>query len=223
MLRLKGKSADEAFVLLKLDKAGDDLLRSPKFSAWVSYMTSILKKHTKMAIVKKLNTRYGDDTLARMLEAAKRDPGTTEIATKLQVAQMRDWLRGGKSFDDVLVLLKLDDGVDKVLANPALDTLGVYINQFNKYNPGKQTNTIDRLTVQYGDEALAKMLEAAKKVPSTEKLAKELQVAQFTRWLSAGEKPAKIWKMLKMEKATWMKNPDADVWRGYLAFYKLHK
>ncbi|KAE9012447.1 hypothetical protein PR001_g15660 [Phytophthora rubi] len=41
MLRLKGKSADEAFVLLKLDKAGDDLLRSPKFSAWVSYMTSI--------------------------------------------------------------------------------------------------------------------------------------------------------------------------------------
>ncbi|KAE8903072.1 hypothetical protein PF003_g12694 [Phytophthora fragariae] len=193
MLRLKGKTADEAFVLLKLDKAGDDLLRSPKFSVWVSYMTSITKKHPKTAIVKNLASRYGDDTLARMLEAAKRDPGTTKIATRLQVAQMRDWIRGGKSFDDVLALLKLDDGVDKILANPALGTLGVYINQFNKINPGKQTNTIDRLTVQFGDEALAKMLEAAKKVPSTEKLAKELQVAQFAQWLAEGAKPANIW------------------------------
>ncbi|KAE9265399.1 hypothetical protein PF008_g31871 [Phytophthora fragariae] len=204
----------------KLDKAGDDLLRSPKFSVWVSYMTSITKEHPKTAIVKNLASRYGDDTLARMLEAAKRDPGTTKIATRLQVAQMRDWIRGGKSFDDVLALLKLDDGVDKILANP---TLGVYINQFNKINPGKQTNTIDRLTVQFGDEALAKMLEAAKKVPSTEKLAKELQVAQFAQWLAEGAKPANIWKMLNMEKATWMKNPDADVFYGYVAFYKSHK
>ncbi|EGZ15151.1 hypothetical protein PHYSODRAFT_265386 [Phytophthora sojae] len=161
-----------------------------------------------------------------MLEAAKKAPGTTEIATKLQVAQMRDWLRRQKSMDDVLALLKLDDGVDKVLTNPAFDTLEVYINQFNKLNklnPDKQTTTINTLMVQHGDEAVAKMLEAAKKVPSTETLAKELQVAQFSQWLKEGAKPANIWKMLKMEKATWMTNPDADVWRGYLAFYKAHK
>lgn len=101
-----------------------------------------------------------------MLEAAKKAPGTTEIATKLQVAQMRDWLRRQKSMDDVLALLKLDDGVDKVLTNPAFDTLEVYINQFNKLNklnPDKQTTTINTLMVQHGDEAVAKMLEAAKR------------------------------------------------------------
>ncbi|POM76729.1 Secreted RxLR effector peptide protein [Phytophthora palmivora] len=73
---------------------------------------------------------------------------------------------------------------------------------------------IDSLTTFYGDEAMAKMLEAAKRNPSTNTIATELQTAQFTQWLHEGAKPFHIWKMLNMEKATWMTNPDANVWRG---------
>ncbi|KAF1785989.1 hypothetical protein GQ600_16036 [Phytophthora cactorum] len=43
-MRLQGKSADEAFVLLKLDQAGDKLLENKQFSVWVSYMTKTTKK-----------------------------------------------------------------------------------------------------------------------------------------------------------------------------------
>jgi hypothetical protein len=42
------------------------------------------------------------------------------MGTKLQVAQMREWLRAGKSVDNVFELLKLDDGLDKLLTNPSL-------------------------------------------------------------------------------------------------------
>ncbi|KAF1795435.1 hypothetical protein GQ600_18563 [Phytophthora cactorum] len=44
-MRLQGKSADEAFVLLKLDQAGDKLLENKQFSVWVSYMTKTTKKY----------------------------------------------------------------------------------------------------------------------------------------------------------------------------------
>jgi hypothetical protein len=98
-----------------------------------------------------------------------------------------------------------------------------YIKQFNKANPGKETTLVNTFAVSYGDAAVAKMLEAAKRKPGTEKFAKELQTAQFQQWLVEGAKPAQIWKTLKMEKSTWMTNPDAEVWRGYLAFYKANK
>ncbi|POM66104.1 Secreted RxLR effector peptide protein [Phytophthora palmivora] len=141
----------------------------------------------------------------------------------LQTEQMWIWISNSKTIEDIFKLLKLDTGVNKVLTNPTLNSWGTYIQFYNKYKGQKPTSMIDSLMKYYGDEAMAKMLEAAKNNPSTKKVATELQIAQFTQWLREGAKPAQIWKMLNMEKATWMTNPDANVWRGYLAFYKLHK
>ncbi|ETI57242.1 hypothetical protein F443_00438 [Phytophthora nicotianae P1569] len=223
VMRFKGKTADEAFLLLKLDQAGDKLLESKEFGMWVSYMTKINKKHPKTAMVTTLTARYGDEGLAKMLEAGRWVEATSKIAGKLQIAQMKGWLQNKKSMDDVFKILTLDKGVDNILTNQNLNALGTYVNLYNKKYPGQETSVIKELMVFHGDEAVSKMLEAAKKVPETHTLAKALQTAQFKLWFVEGAKPFQIWKMLNMKKETWMMNPDAQVWRGYLEYYKLQK
>ncbi|OWZ06944.1 RxLR effector protein [Phytophthora megakarya] len=219
------KSTDEAFALLKLDQTGENLFTNPKFKIWLRYVDKTVEVQPKQAIVAILTAKYGDDGLARMLQAAK-NGRESKLATMLQTEQMWSWLTGtkGKSTDDVFKLLKLDKGVDKVLTNPNLKAWEDYVQFYTiKFNVKKPTTTIDSLTAFYGDDAVAKMLEAARKKPGTKRRAKKLQTAQFTKWLSKDIKPAQVWKMLKMDKQTWTTNPDADVWRRYLAFYKLNK
>ncbi|KAG2948412.1 hypothetical protein PC117_g6066 [Phytophthora cactorum] len=193
----------------------------------------------------------------------------------------RYWLWRKQSIEGLFKQLKLDGGLNKILANPKFNTWATYVNLYNKKNPGKEvtmagilTNTygdlalsrmlevalnvgnqrkmaavlaqqqrqgwqsagksaddvfgttmIKTFTKFFGDEALAKTLEAARHVPNTEKVATQFQTAQFTQWLRDGKKHEVIWKMLNMEKATWMKNPDAQVWYRYKDFYKanIHK
>ncbi|KAF4130444.1 hypothetical protein GN958_ATG20338 [Phytophthora infestans] len=223
VMRFQGKTADEAFTLLKLDQAGDKLLENKQFSVWVSYMTKTNKKHPKTAIVTALAARYSDERLATMLEAARKVDATSGIATKLQAAHMKVWLRKKTPMDTVLGFLTLDKGVDKLLTNPSFTALKTYVRLFNNKNPGKETSVIKEMMVFYGDEAVSKMLEAAKKVPNTHAQATAMQTAQFKLWFAEGAKPSRIWKMLNMEKASWTTNPDAQVWRGYLDYYKLQK
>ncbi|KAG3112699.1 hypothetical protein PI124_g6659 [Phytophthora idaei] len=68
----------------------------------------------------------------------------------------------------------------------------------------------------------AKVIEASKKVSSTQKFAEELQVALFSQWLREGAQPKQIWSMLRLEKATRKGDPNGEIWRGYRAFYYLH-
>ncbi|KAL3663735.1 hypothetical protein V7S43_011150 [Phytophthora oleae] len=222
-IKLKAKS-DAAFKLLNLDQAGDKAFKSPQFKTWLSYMSSISEKYPESAIMSTLAARYSDKTLIKMLEATKKIEGMEGIATKMQGAQVKGWMRSGEIADDVFELLKLDKSIKNLLTNPKLDIWSGYLTLFNKYSqPGKETTVVNTFVKYYGDEAVAKAIEAAKKISSTKEKATELQVALFTQWLMEGAKPHQIWKMLRMEKATWMKNPDANIWREYLAFYKLHK
>ncbi|OWZ02100.1 RxLR effector protein [Phytophthora megakarya] len=170
-----------------------------------------------------LTAKYGDEGLAKLFQAAKNVPESEAVATKLQTEQMWVWLTNGNSIDAVLKLLKLDDGVDKVFMNPNLKSWEDYIQFYNKFMDEKPTTTIDSLMKFYGDETVAKMLEAATKAPNARKIATDLQTAQFTQWLREGAKPAQIWKLLNMNKQTWMTNPDAQVFYKYVEFYKLHK
>nr|KAH7495970.1 RxLR effector protein PSR2 [Phytophthora ramorum]KAH7496251.1 RxLR effector protein PSR2 [Phytophthora ramorum] len=160
----------------------------------------------------------GDEALRKVLEAVKKTSSANDILKKLQVRP-----RNQRSVDNMFELLKLDEGVSKLLTSPNLNAFVTYMNVFNRGNPAKETTLVKTMTISYGDELLAKALEAAKHVPSTRKMATDLQMAQFSMWLSEGAKPSQIWKILKMNKATWMTNPDAQIWRGYNEFFKLHQ
>ncbi|ETN14845.1 hypothetical protein PPTG_07098 [Phytophthora nicotianae INRA-310] len=222
-LRFKGIPADDVFVLLKLDQAGDKILENKQFGTWVSYMTKTNKKYPEVAMVAKLTTVYGDEVLAKILQAGVKVKSTNSIARKLQFIQMTGWMQQTNSIDDIFRLLKLDEGMEKLLTSPNLNILERYIEVYNKFNGVKRTSLIKEMMRFYEQKAVSTALEAAKKNPSTNALATELQAAQFRQWFADGVKPPKIWKMLEMKKSTWTLNPDAQVWRDYNAYYWLQK
>ncbi|KAK1941110.1 hypothetical protein P3T76_007816 [Phytophthora citrophthora] len=221
-IKLKAKS-DLAFKMLNLDEAGDKAFKSPQFKSWIGYMSSMSEKYPESAIMSTLATRYSDKTLVKMIEATKKLEGMEGIAKKMQDVQVKSWVQRGNTADDLFELLKLDRGMENLL-NPKLDIFSGYLNLFNKYSkPGEETTLVSTFITYYGDEVVAKTIAAAKKVSSTKEKATELEMALFTQWFLDGAKPHQIWKMLRMEKSTWMRNPVANIWREYLAFYKLHK
>lgn len=89
--------------------------------------------------------------------------------------------------------LGLDKAGDKVFSDPLLVTYVQYMKAFNKEYPHTETTLIQALSKSYG-EKLPTMLEAAKKVPSTEKLATNLQAAQFKQWIAEGKTPDAVFK-----------------------------
>ncbi|ETP37357.1 hypothetical protein F442_14832, partial [Phytophthora nicotianae P10297] len=95
------------------------------------------------------------------------------------VSQLDDWLTQGKSADDVFQLLTLDKAANGLLASPHLNEWISYMKRFNKVNPTKRTTVIDTLTKHYGDEGLARIIEAAKQVRATAGLAKRVQTEQI--------------------------------------------
>ncbi|KAE9275362.1 hypothetical protein PF008_g29367, partial [Phytophthora fragariae] len=99
-------------------------------------------------------------------------------------------LKEKKTPDDVFKMLKLDDGLETVLENQKLQLWTAFVNKFNKKKRGEREVTIlGMLTKTYRDEAVAKMLEAAKQNPSTEWLATKLQNEQQIVWIVNGVSP----------------------------------
>ncbi|KAG1694407.1 hypothetical protein DVH05_021487 [Phytophthora capsici] len=217
-------SPEEYFKMLKLDDGVDKFLASSNLDTWIKYVARYNTKNPgqDVSTIKILTKFYGDEELAKVLGAGKKVATTEKVATELQSAQFKQWL-SLYSTDDVFRLLKLDNDLNSLLINPNLITWITYLGQFNANNPGKGTTMIKTFTKFYGEIPLAKMLESSSLVPKTEKVATQFQTAQFKQWLRDGKKPAEVWKSLKMEKATWMQNPDAQVWYKYKDWYKLNK
>ncbi|ETN03633.1 hypothetical protein PPTG_15608 [Phytophthora nicotianae INRA-310] len=221
----KTLSPEEYFKVLKLDDGVDKLLANPKLETWLSYVGKFNAKHPgqETTVIQTLTKFYDDVDLVKALEAAKKVPQTENIATDLQTTLFSTWIRNKISPDNAFKMLKLNADVDTLLTNPNLIIWITYLGQFNAANTGHGTTMIKTFTRFYGDEKLAKMLEAARHVPNTEKVATQFQTAQFIQWMRDGKKQNVIWKMLNMEKATWTKNPDAQVWYRYKDFYKANK
>ncbi|KAL4139870.1 hypothetical protein PRNP1_015515 [Phytophthora ramorum] len=104
------KSLDDVFTKLRLDKAGDNLLKEPKFKTWVKYMHNYNKKNgledsSGLSIVSKYFT--DDKRLSAMIEAARKKRSTTRIGNDLRVDQLRQWMREQKHPRDVFALLNV--------------------------------------------------------------------------------------------------------------------
>ncbi|KAE8965757.1 hypothetical protein PR003_g27728, partial [Phytophthora rubi] len=99
-----GKTADDAFKLLKLNPKMDDFLKSPALGSWVSYV-KMLKEDPYKLLLATLSTHYTDEGLSRMLVVAKQDYKTVSIAGKLEDALFNRWKVQGKSAESVFKLL----------------------------------------------------------------------------------------------------------------------
>ncbi|KAG4247681.1 hypothetical protein PC116_g4534 [Phytophthora cactorum] len=85
--------------------------------------------------------------------------------------------------------LQLHKSGNALLNNPQLSVWMGYMNLFNKVNPTKKTSMVAALTAHYGDQGLTRIIEAAKKVPTTSTMAKHLQTEQIQRWMADKKTP----------------------------------
>lgn len=213
------ETVDDIFTLLKLDEAGGNLFRSPQFKTWTTFATTSAPKNPEIPMMMSLKTRYSDESLAGLIESATKVPSTEEIAIKLQTDMLNRWRLDRKSSDNILSLLKLNKGGDDIIGSPEFNTWAIYTSLINKKDP--EVAMISTLTANYGDEALAKMLETAKQVRETKAMAKDLQNAQFNNWLEKDFTPTKVLNLLGMQHQ--LREPNAIVWYTYKAFYETAK
>uniref|UniRef100_H3H6F3 RxLR effector PexRD54 WY domain-containing protein n=1 Tax=Phytophthora ramorum TaxID=164328 RepID=H3H6F3_PHYRM len=137
-----GKSSDDVFTLLKLDKAPDNFFDNPLYKTWGSYMNVYNNKHPgkQTNLFKTLTTKCKDKPLIKILEEAKKFPNLESTASKLQTEKIQSYLAIKKSPDDVFKLFGLGDAWDNVIGNPLFKTWLTYVKKFDRENPGKKTD-----------------------------------------------------------------------------------
>ncbi|KAL4145923.1 hypothetical protein PRNP1_011796 [Phytophthora ramorum] len=185
-----GKTADDVFKLLQLNKDGDTIFASSVWSVWSSYLTKLDKENADELMFVVLKKHYGgDEGVAKMVSVANKEASTKDIGTKLEEEL---WRSQGKGGNDIFKLLKLDEEGQKFFESPALSTWVSYVTKFNKQNPG----AISQLEKRFGgDIELARMIGFAKLKATnagTEKVITQLQNLQFKHWVAAGMTPERV-------------------------------
>uniref|UniRef100_H3H3S2 RxLR effector PexRD54 WY domain-containing protein n=1 Tax=Phytophthora ramorum TaxID=164328 RepID=H3H3S2_PHYRM len=107
-----GKSSDDVFTLLKLDKTEKNFFGNPLYKTWSSYLNGFNNKNRgkEANLLKTLTTHYNDKPLIKILEEAKKSPHLESTASKLQTEKVQSYLTIKKSPDEVFNLLGLGDG-----------------------------------------------------------------------------------------------------------------
>nr|KAH7498929.1 RxLR effector protein PSR2 [Phytophthora ramorum] len=210
-----GKTADDVFKLLQLNKDGDTIFASSVWSVWSSYLTKLDKENVDELMFVVLKKHYGgDEGVAKMVSVANKEASTKDIGRKLEEEL---WRSQGKDGDDIFKLLKLDEEGQKFFESPALSTWISYVTKLNKQNPG----AISQLEKRFGgDIELARMIGFAKQQATnagTEKVVTQLQNLQFKQWLAAGMTPERV-------SAKMLLTPfDTRNTKVVLDFYDFHK
>ncbi|KAG6612043.1 Avirulence (Avh) protein [Phytophthora cinnamomi] len=194
------------------------MLENPKFKTWAAFMSATNKQNLDAAMISALSTRYSDDVLSQMIIAAKQVPDTKELATKLQAGQASIWLSSEKSADDVFSLLKLNKANGNVLDNSEFAAWTKYVDDLNKNDVEKPALMMSStLASRYSDEAIMKMVEAAKTAPDTKCIAKRLETVQPPRWLSSNKSPVDMFKRFGLKAdENLLTNPKSNSWVKYL-------
>ncbi|OWZ21645.1 Avirulence (Avh) protein [Phytophthora megakarya] len=200
------KSVDKVFVRLKLQTTnGDQLLENPHFITWLYYVKALNAKTRgkSRSAISNLTEYYSHDGLARIFEAAKKKPGLENIASDWQRTQFRYWLDLSHKPDYVFRNLRLGYTAmyakDKLLEHPLFQTWINYMKYYNENMENQQGTFLATLGTKllYNDDEISKMIETAKKSPSTIEFADKLQMEQVDRWFSEGKSPTFVWLSLK--------------------------
>ncbi|ETO75242.1 hypothetical protein F444_09152 [Phytophthora nicotianae P1976] len=183
-----GKSADDIFTLLKLNKDGDKLFESPMLNTWVSYVVKLDEKNADELIFVALKNHYGIESVKEMIVQAKTRVTTENLASKLQEEV---WRSTGKTEDDIFNLLKLDK--DTLLEDPGLKTWVSYATKLGKHKETPDEfaviNDLERrldldslgLARKFGEAMISSQMGGRR--TATDVL-KTLQAMQFKQWMT---------------------------------------
>ncbi|KAL4114315.1 hypothetical protein PRIC2_014638 [Phytophthora ramorum] len=217
-----GKSSDDVFTLLKLDKAPDNFFDNPLYKTWSSYMNVYNNKHPgkQTNLFKTLTTHYNDKRLIKILEEAKKYPHLESTASKLQTEKIQSHLASKESPDEVFNLLGLGDAWDNVLGNPLFKVWLDYVKKFDRENPGKKTDWYLALHRAYGDGGVESMVYIGLQNPSTVKIAEMVQGGLLKRWLVKEKSPDLTFNWILRHPTTNEKlfaDPRFETWAKYLS------
>nr|ANW82094.1 suppressor of RNA silencing [Phytophthora infestans] len=209
----------KVFQLLKLDNSADDLLGSPQFKLWGKYVEDLNLKpehnDLQVSIITILRKNYGDDVLGNMVLAGKKAPSTSFMARRLEDELYKGWIAAGSSPDGVFKHLKFDKAGENVIQSPLW---GLYTKFLEHYYKSFPTPMMSALAKGYDGDALAKLLIAAEKIPTSNTLATKLQTGQIQRWLDDKDQPGKIFKALLLDDMAddILTSPLFNTWTRYL-------
>ncbi|OWZ13508.1 Avirulence protein [Phytophthora megakarya] len=168
-------SVDSIFNLLKLDEAGGDLFKSPLLSTWVKYAFKS-EKQPEETLFFTLKKHFDDESLAKMLLAAKED---SSVAIKLEKVELEQWLSSGKSSEEAFKLLSLNDETGNLLKNPTFNTWVSYVTKADKENP--YDVVFAKLSTRYDDENMLKLISSARYILQN-KTVKRRDLQKILRW-----------------------------------------
>nr|QMU24849.1 PaRXLR25 [Phytophthora agathidicida] len=164
--------------------------------------------------------RYEEERAFTIPGLAKTKEWITNFLSKIKTSfinrrQAKKWMKEQKTPDEVFKLLKLDQGTETLMADPKLRTWSVFMTTYNNKNRDKMVNMLGMFTKYYGDEAVAKMLETARRDPYTYKLADRLQERQIYGWIRNGLSADIVFQLLKVGETRvdkLLSNPAFNVW-----------
>ncbi|KUF77498.1 hypothetical protein AM587_10006134 [Phytophthora nicotianae] len=151
---------------------------------------------------------------------------TVENVLKSTVSadQLKAGIARGDTMNSVIKALQLQKVGDALLDSAQLTALIKYLKLFNEANPTKKTTLVATLTAHYGNQGLAKIIEAGQQVPKTARMANRLQTEQVQLWMGQGKTPEQVFGLLKLNKfwpLSWISSdlfnrPGLATWVKYL-------
>ncbi|KAG2766344.1 hypothetical protein PC129_g15450 [Phytophthora cactorum] len=128
-----GKTAEDTFTLLKLDKTAYKIFTAPPmhkgttnpaldlYVAYVRQFNEHAKKtKKKIGLLDMFSKTYGDNGVAKMVEMGVRVPTTQKVSSNLRRQLLRKWEINEQSPEDVFKLLKLDEAGNDLFATPQI-------------------------------------------------------------------------------------------------------
>ncbi|RMX69110.1 hypothetical protein KXD40_008429 [Peronospora effusa] len=184
----KGKSSEQVFRLLNLDKKEGGPFESQILMQWFDFVYLDYKAYPSTprkainVMMSTLERRDKPDAiLARFLMAKKEIERTEDIASEMLNAQARRWIDDERFEAHVFTSLELDKTGDKLFENPLFTQWVNFVNlrfsHLDEANKAKEANVAMFTTLKlfYTDEVLTKILDGGMKIPATRDIASKLK------------------------------------------------
>ncbi|KAK1945484.1 hypothetical protein P3T76_002532 [Phytophthora citrophthora] len=188
-----GTSADIVFYRMKLNKARSWIFSYPQFKNWVQYADNL----SGTAAISTLTAQFGDDELYHILHMAKIYSTSKELASRLQIDQVKHWVRVGKDPDEVFKLYSLNSAGRGLLRSSQFSAWTKYVDDLNAKHEGA-ISIIPTLRKYYSDADLFKMAEAAKNVYDFKSMGLKLEDSLVQFWINDKQTPVKVLKELQL-------------------------
>lgn len=180
------ESAEGVFKILKLDEVGGGIFATPLFNTWYTFIKEGYTRQAEDIVLRVLSDRYGYDGLSRIFFRGQRNFDLVgDLPIKLETRMVNNWLNKDVSPDKVFKLLKLDEGLDKLLTNSNMQVWESYMMKYNLKPDVEPTTMMQTITRFYNFKELSSMLENAKMVPELNKVAERWQHELRVHYLRA--------------------------------------